>query len=166
MIQSANQAIGGLLETCTNAKSHFGMSYGNGLVQAKAAYDLLALRGCEYGVGMPEGTGLGGCAELMKCWNNCNDGDSCTDDVCNPDGTCTHTLDQVRCAPSTSPSSPPTSSPSKAPISPPTDTPQVCTFVINPRCTDKATAQGCCSTTELRCGRKGTIKTVCDGFLE
>jgi hypothetical protein len=93
MIQSATQAIGGLTETCTSWHPYHGMSYGNGLVQAMDAYDLLVLQGCVYGDGMSSGTGLGGCAELSCITNEfCDDENPCTADVCNTvNGTCTHT---------------------------------------------------------------------------
>jgi hypothetical protein len=65
MLQSAKQTIAGLTETCTNAVQYAGWANGNGLIQAKDAYDLLSVSGCDDQVGMPLGTGLGGCAELM-----------------------------------------------------------------------------------------------------
>ena len=72
--------------------------YGYGLVQAKAAYDLLA-NNCGGEIG--ETTGVGGCKQLYgepECATDadCDDGDSCTVDTC--DGQkCNHSFDCASC---------------------------------------------------------------------
>jgi len=67
-------------------------SYGHGLVQAKAAYNLLAQGNCGGSIGQV--APIGGCQQLQPpCTSNsqCNDGDECTTDTCGANGLCTYT---------------------------------------------------------------------------
>jgi len=74
------------------------VQYGYGLVQAKAAYQLLA-NNCGGDIG--ESTGVGGCEQLYaepECATDaeCDDGDQCTVDTC--DGQkCSHSIDCALC---------------------------------------------------------------------
>lgn len=68
------------------------VEYGFGIVQAKAAYDLLTTGGCTAG-GSLDGDGtapVAGCARenLLPCSSHgeCNDSNSCTQDSCNNPG--------------------------------------------------------------------------------
>jgi len=74
-------------------------SYGYGLVQAKAAYELLAQGECGGDIGTDEG--VGGCEQLYPEPNcevdsDCDDGDTCTVDTCD-NGQCMSTPNCASC---------------------------------------------------------------------
>jgi hypothetical protein len=141
---------------------------------------LLLAEGCGAG-GISSGTTLGGCAELLEppqgCASNadCVDQNSCTDDICNLDGTCTNPFNDLLpgCAPTDPPTPAPTfsatSSPTEAPTTPaptfpPTDPLPICVVGGKPDCGVGCDAPGCCSCKRKKCGKAGRID-VCNGWL-